>query len=105
MEEVTAAIGFGERGDVSAPSRTASSLITGTPTGASWNPCVGCDRALDAPTPAEETHMLQTVAIILIVLWALGMGTGYALGGLIHILLVVALISLILRFASGRKVV
>ncbi len=53
----------------------------------------------------EECNMLQTVAIVLIVLWALGLGTGYALGGLIHILLVIALISLILRFASGRKVV
>ena len=61
--------------------------------------------ALSAPSPMEERHMLQTVAIVLIVLWALGMGTGYALGGLIHILLVIALISLILRFASGRKVV
>ena len=30
--------------------------------------------------------MLQTIAIVLIVLWALGLGTGYALGGLIHIL-------------------
>ena len=60
---------------------------------------------LSAPSPVEEPPMLQTVAIVLIVLWALGLGTGYALGGLIHILLVIALISLILRFASGRKVV
>jgi hypothetical protein len=49
--------------------------------------------------------MLQTIAIILIVMWALGMGTGYALGGLIHLLLVIAIVVFLVRFISGRKVV
>ena len=49
--------------------------------------------------------MLQTVAIVLIVLWALGLVGGYALGGLIHLLLVVAIIVLAMRFLTGRKVV
>ena len=49
--------------------------------------------------------MLQTVAIVLIVLWALGLVGGYAMGGLIHLLLVVAIIVLAMRFLTGRKVV
>ena len=49
--------------------------------------------------------MLQTVAIVLIVLWALGLVGGYAMGGLIHLLLVVAIIVLAMRFFTGRKVV
>ncbi|MBK6487275.1 MAG: lmo0937 family membrane protein [Gemmatimonadetes bacterium] len=48
--------------------------------------------------------MLQTVAIVLIVLWALGLVGGYALGGFIHLLLVIALVSLVVRFFTGRRV-
>lgn len=49
--------------------------------------------------------MLNTILIVLLVLWALGMFTSYTAGGLIHVLLVVALILLIVRVASGRRVV
>ncbi len=49
--------------------------------------------------------MLQTIAIILIVLWALGLVGGYAIGGFIHVLLVIAIIMLAIRFFTGRKVV
>jgi hypothetical protein len=48
--------------------------------------------------------MLTTLAVILIVLWALGLLGGYAAGGLLHILLVIALIVIILRVLSGRRV-
>jgi len=48
--------------------------------------------------------MLVTLAVILIVLWALGLLGGYAAGGLLHILLVIALIVIILRVISGRRV-
>lgn len=48
--------------------------------------------------------MLMTVAIILIVLWALGLVTSYTMGGLIHILLVVAIIVILVRVIQGRKV-
>jgi hypothetical protein len=47
--------------------------------------------------------MLVTLAVILFVLWALGMLGGYALGGLIHLLLVVALVVVVLQFLSGRR--
>lgn len=49
--------------------------------------------------------MLETVAIVLLVLWAVGMFGGYAMGGLIHLFLVVAVIVLAVRFFSGRKVI
>lgn len=49
--------------------------------------------------------MLWTLLMVLVVLWALGFFTGNALGGLIHILLVVAVIVLVFRLLSGRKVV
>lgn len=48
--------------------------------------------------------MLWTVCVILIVLWLLGMVTSYTLGGLIHILLVIAVIVVLLRIIQGRKV-
>jgi hypothetical protein len=47
--------------------------------------------------------MLYTIAMILVVLWVLGMVSSYTIGGLIHLLLVVAIISVLLRVISGRK--
>jgi hypothetical protein len=49
--------------------------------------------------------MLFTIAIILFVLWALGLVSGYAMGGLIHLLLVVAIVVVLLQFLSGRRAV
>jgi hypothetical protein len=46
--------------------------------------------------------MLETIAIILIVLWVLGLVSAYTMGGLIHILLVVALVALLFRLLRGR---
>ena len=47
--------------------------------------------------------MIYTVAIVLIILWALGLVSSYTMGGLIHILLVVALIVIIVNFMRGRS--
>jgi len=47
---------------------------------------------------------MQTIAIVLIVLWALGLVSGYAMGGLLHILLVVALVVFAMRLFTGRRV-
>lgn len=49
--------------------------------------------------------MLETIAAVLIILWLLGLVGGYAMGGLIHILLVIALIVVLLRVIQGRRVV
>ncbi|HVA57569.1 MAG TPA: lmo0937 family membrane protein [Gemmatimonadaceae bacterium] len=48
--------------------------------------------------------MLMTLAAVLIVLWLLGMVTSYTMGGLIHILLVIAVIVILVRVIQGRKV-
>jgi len=47
--------------------------------------------------------MLYTIAVILIVLWLLGLVTGYTIGSFIHILLVVAIIMVLVNLLSGRK--
>ena len=49
--------------------------------------------------------MLWTIMVILLVLWALGMVTSYTMGGLIHILLVVAIVVLLIRVIQGRRVI
>lgn len=49
--------------------------------------------------------MLWTIFVILLVLWLLGMVSSYTLGGFIHILLLIALVVLVLRVISGRRVV
>ena len=49
--------------------------------------------------------MLWTIAVILIVLWLLGVVTSYTMGGFIHILLVIAIVVVLLRLIQGRKVV
>ena len=51
-----------------------------------------------------ENPMFETLAIILVVLWLLGMVTSYTMGGLIHILLVVAVVVILFRLISGRRV-
>ena len=49
--------------------------------------------------------MLETIAIVLLVLWLLGMVTSYTMGGLIHLLLVIALVAVLIRVIQGRRVV
>jgi hypothetical protein len=51
-----------------------------------------------------EAHMLETLAILLIILWILGLVSSYTLGGFIHILLVIAIIVIVLRVIQGRRV-
>ncbi|HJX17535.1 MAG TPA: lmo0937 family membrane protein [Acidiferrobacterales bacterium] len=48
--------------------------------------------------------MLETIAIILIVLWALGLVSSYTMGGLIHVLLVIAIVVILIRVIGGRRV-
>jgi hypothetical protein len=47
--------------------------------------------------------MLYTVVVVLLILWALGLVTSYTLGGVIHVLLVVALVIIIVNFLRGRR--
>ena len=49
--------------------------------------------------------MLETVVVLLLILWALGLVTSYTMGGLIHILLVVAIVVILVRVIQGRRVI
>jgi hypothetical protein len=51
----------------------------------------------------QEVSMLSTLVVVLLVLWLLGMVSSYTIGGLIHILLVVAVVVLIERLLQGRR--
>jgi len=48
-------------------------------------------------------EMLETIAIILIILWALGLVTSYTMGGLVHVLLVIAVVVILIRVIQGRR--
>ncbi len=47
--------------------------------------------------------MLYTIAVVLVILWLLGLATSYTLGGFVHILLVVAVIMIVFNLISGRR--
>jgi hypothetical protein len=49
--------------------------------------------------------MLYTIAVVLIILWLLGLVTGYTLGAFIHILLVIAVIMILINLISGRRTI
>ncbi len=49
--------------------------------------------------------MLWTIAVVLIVLWALGLVTAYTMGGFVHLLLVLAIIVVLIRVIQGRKII
>src|SRR4051812_33835917 len=70
----------------------------------SWPVEVGIGGPAELPRLAEgETTMLWTIAVILLVLWGLGLVTSYTIGGYIHILLVMAVIAVLIRMVQGRK--
>lgn len=48
--------------------------------------------------------MLETIAIVLLVLWALGLVSSYTMGGFIHLLLVIAVLVILVRFIRGRRI-
>lgn len=52
---------------------------------------------------AKGEKMLETIAILMIILWALGFVSSYTMGGLIHILLVIAVIMILVRLIQGRR--
>ncbi len=54
--------------------------------------------------PLKRLIMLVTIAAILLALWILGLVTSYTLGGFIHVLLVLAIVSVLIRVIQGRRV-
>jgi hypothetical protein len=54
--------------------------------------------------PRWETDVLYTIAIVLLVLWLLGLVSSFTMGGFIHILLVAAIVMVLVRLVQGRRV-
>ena len=54
-------------------------------------------------TNQNENHMLYTIAVVLLILWLLGLVTSSTMGGFIHILLVIAIVMVLVNLISGRK--
>jgi hypothetical protein len=50
-----------------------------------------------------RTEMLETIAIVLVIMWILGFVSSYTMGGFIHILLVIAVVMILLRVIQGRR--
>jgi hypothetical protein len=62
--------------------------------------------AKDAPNagcPIRRSTMLYTIAVVLLILWLLGLVTSYTIGGFIHILLVIAIVMILLRVIGGGR--
>jgi hypothetical protein len=53
--------------------------------------------------PTERKYMLYTLAVVLLILWLLGIVSSYTMGGFIHILLVVAVVMILVNLISGRR--
>ena len=51
----------------------------------------------------ERKYMLYTIAVVLLILWLLGLVSSYTMGGFIHILLVVAIVMILVNLITGRK--
>jgi hypothetical protein len=54
-------------------------------------------------TETGDLKMLETIAVVLLILWALGLVSAYTMGGFIHILLVIAVVVIVLRVIQGRR--
>jgi uncharacterized membrane protein len=63
---------------------------------------VGAKARQPAKQP-KENNMLYTIAMVLIILWLVGLVSGVVLGGFIHVLLVIAIVVILLRLISGQK--
>jgi len=51
----------------------------------------------------KESNMLWTICVILLILWLLGFLSGYTMGGVIHVLLVIAIVVVLIRVIQGRR--
>lgn len=68
-----------------------------------WKTNAITERKSNKQINLKENHMLYTIAVVLIVLWLLGLVSSYTMGGFIHILLVIAIVMVLVNLISGRK--
>jgi Flp pilus assembly protein TadB len=67
--------------------------------------CVKRQRSGSRPIPGKEGKMLWAIFVVLLILWFLGLVSGYTVGGFVHVLLVIAVIVLVVRLVQGRRAV
>jgi uncharacterized protein DUF5670 len=102
--ETNGATGFNEGCNVIGPGRLSKSAARNL----SWQLCckhfvsAGIRDLATEPVTEKEGAMLWTIAVILLVLWALGMVSSYTAGGLVHLLLVIAVV-VVFQFINGRR--
>jgi hypothetical protein len=65
----------------------------------------GADVERGSSALIEERHMLEVIVVLLVLLWLLGMLSSYTLGGVLHLLLVLAVAVVLIRVIQGRRVV
>jgi hypothetical protein len=58
----------------------------------------------NSQTYGKEFYMLWTIAVVLLILWTLGLVAGYTMSGFIHVLLVIAIVVVLVRVITGRRV-
>jgi hypothetical protein len=63
----------------------------------------GAPSGSESKAEGKENHMLYTIAVVLIILWLLGLVTSYTMGGFIHVLLVIAIIMVLVNVIQGRR--
>jgi hypothetical protein len=68
-----------------------------------WAGAEALARSGSSIPPQKRENMLYTIAVVLIILWLLGLVTSYTMGGVIHVLLVIALVMILVNFISGRR--
>ncbi len=67
------------------------------------SPKVDCNGGMNSVV-RKGSNMLWTILAILLILWLLGLVSGYTMGGVIHILLVIAIVVVLIRVIQGRKI-
>jgi hypothetical protein len=68
-----------------------------------WHVLCTCTVHVATEATTKEAVMLWTIFVVLLVLWALGFVSGYAIGGFIHLLLVIAVVVLLIQLIQGRS--
>jgi hypothetical protein len=53
--------------------------------------------------PRKEINMLWTICVVLLILWLLGLVSGYTIGGFVHVLLVIAIVVVLIQVIQGRR--
>ena len=66
-------------------------------------PITGSQQEIGKPNNEKVPSMLYTIAVVLLILWVLGLVSSYTLGGFVHILLVIAIVMILVNVISGRR--